>query len=75
MLWLVAFWGGLGFTHNPVWHSAGSAVGRLLFCLGFALGAVCLFGTELGKTFRRLAVTVAILSILIAACCAPGLAE
>jgi len=74
-VWLVVLWGGLGFTHNRVWHFAAPSIGGLLFSLGVALGLVCLLGTGLGKGFRKLAVIVAVLSVLLAFLSLPALAE
>jgi len=76
MAWLVVLWSGAGFTHNPAWHYASPLVcGVLLPVLGLALGVVCYFGKGLDKDFKKLAVIVAILSVLLAPPLMPGLAE
>lgn len=76
VVWLVVFWGGLGFTHNEVWHYAGASIGGLLLpLLGVALGLICFFGKGLDKSFRKLALLVAVLSVLQCLLSVPALAR
>ena len=75
-VWLVVLWGGLGFTHNRAWHYAAPSIGGVLLpSLAVALGLVCLLGTGLDKGFRKFALVVAVLSVLLGLMSLPALAE
>lgn len=75
-VWLVVLWGGLGFTHNRVWHDAAPAIGGVLLpSLGVSLGLICLLGSGLDRGFRKFALVVAVLSVLLGIISLPVLAE
>src|SRR5438876_226683 len=68
----VAIFGG----GDRVWYYAGAFIGgELLPLSGVCLGLTCLYGSGLDKTFRRIALVVAGLSVVYGPMWIPALAE
>ena len=64
-----------GFSGGREWHYWGTPIASVLLpLLGVALGLSCLCGTGLSRSFRILALTVAVLS-LFGSMLGPALAE